>query len=79
MEKLFHDPQEDDPVTGPLIKAALEEAKAIVDREFAEKGYGPNMKGRAPGTWKRARQILRERHGIEWKSPTDINPGLCVD
>jgi hypothetical protein len=79
VNEFVHDPQEDDPIVGPLIKAALEEAKAIVDREFEEQGYGPNIKGRVPGTWKRAAQILRERHGIEWKSVTQLNPGLFVD
>jgi hypothetical protein len=79
MPKFARDPQEDDPVIGPIIKAAIEEARAIVDREFEERGYGPNMKGRVPGTWKRAAEILRKRHGIEWKSPTQMNPGLFVD
>ena len=56
-----------------------EEARQIVDTRFAEKAYGPNMKGRVPGTWKEAARILRERHGIEWKNPMQLNPGFHVD
>jgi predicted subunit of tRNA(5-methylaminomethyl-2-thiouridylate) methyltransferase len=77
--KLTRDPQIDDPVVGPLIKAVLEEARIIIEREFEERGFGPNRKGRVPAIWKRAAQILRERHGVEWKNPTQLNPGLKVD
>ncbi len=79
MSRSVRDLQEDDPVVGPLIKAALEEARQIVDERFKEKEYGPDMKGRVPGTWKEAARILRERHGIEWKNPMQLNPGLFVD
>jgi len=81
MKLLKRDPQEDDPKIGPLIDAALKEATEMVEREFEERGWnavGQRM-GKSPGIWKRAGEILRERHGIEWKDPTQMNPGLFVD
>ena len=79
MKKWTHDPQEDDPIVGPIIEAALKEAAEMVEQEFKEKGYPPHMKGRVPGTWKRAAEILQRRHKIEWKNPMQMNPGLFVD
>jgi len=81
MKLLKHDPQEDDPKIGPLIQTALKEAGEIVEREFDERGWnasGETM-GKSPGIWKRAAEILHERHGIEWKDPMRMNPGLFVD
>ena len=79
LPKFKHDPIEDDPAIRPLLDAALAEAKTIVEREFKEKGFPPDMMGKAPGIWKRAAEIMRERHGIEWKCLTEMNPGLFVD
>jgi hypothetical protein len=59
----LYDPLEDDPQHGPAIAAALERATA-------------EMRGEGnPQIWKRARQILREEHGLVWYSPAEMNPG----
>jgi hypothetical protein len=28
--------------------------------------------------WEAKKAILKERYGIDWKTPTELNPGLCV-
>jgi hypothetical protein len=79
LPKLKHDPIEDDPAIRPLLEAAFVEATEIKEREWKEKNYPPDMKGKAPGIYKMVTKIMLERHGIEWKDPMEMNPGLFID
>jgi hypothetical protein len=63
----LYDPLEDDPEHGPVIAAVLERAGAEMPNEGVQK------------VWKRARQILREEHGLVWYSPAEMNPGNAFD
>jgi hypothetical protein len=74
---LSHDPLEDDAVVGPLIKAVLDEVADQVHREFDDQGLG--VRGRCHAIWNRATEILRDRHGVDWKSPRRMNPSFRFD
>jgi hypothetical protein len=65
-EEPNHDPQEDDPVLGPIIKRAAREA----DRQV--RGNKPLCLGQHHATWKRQKEILKAQ-GIDWKTPTEMN------
>jgi len=67
-----HDPQEDDPKLGPIIKEACIEANQQVC------GGKPLQLGQCHEIWARAKQILKEK-GIDWKSPADMNPNRFYD
>ncbi len=70
----LHDPREDDPVWGPLIKQAEEEAdrELINHKQRGGRGY-------CFVYWEKMRWILWKRYGIEWKSPAEMNPGTFYD
>lgn len=73
----LHDPLENDPQHGPVIAAALERARA----ESAELKPDDDAlkRGLIHWIWKRAKQILREEHGLVWYSPAEMNPGSVFD
>ncbi len=69
MEKI--DPIESDPKYKEILSS--------VDKEI-EKKYGdsPPM-GYCHMLWAKKKQILKEKHGIDWKSPADLNPHIQFD
>jgi hypothetical protein len=71
---IAHDPIEDDPVMGPLVKQAEEEAIEALAKE----GIILNM-GHCYEVWGRQKKILKERHGIDWKAPDEMNPMIIFD
>ena len=68
------DSPEDDPSLAPLIEAADQEASQMLASHPArgELGY-------CHLHWKTMKEILRQRHGIEWKSPADRHPEISFD
>lgn len=66
-----HDPIEDTP-----------EYKAIKD-ELEEKIIARIGRNRGMGYchlyWGAKKRILKEDYGIEWKSPSELNPYVCYD
>ena len=48
-----------------------DELNALLEKEFPRNNYHMGM---CYSFWSRKKQILRERYGIEWKSPKDLNP-----
>ena len=60
----------------PKYKKILEQA----DREAKErcKGYVGKL-GYCHRFWAAKESILREKYGIEWKSPGSMNPGVMFD
>jgi hypothetical protein len=63
-DRIAHDPIEDDPVVGPIVRQAEEEAIAdLAKGEFVlDLGYCHML-------WDRQKKILKERYGINWKTP----------
>ena len=70
------DPQEKDPKLNKIIRAAEREA-----RENLMEMYG-DLSGQAGfchTLWDEQKRILKEKYGIEWKTPREMNPGILYD
>ncbi len=68
-ENSYHDPLEDDPEMGPLIRQVKEEVEV--------KNAGRKLRCRS--LWYEIATTLRERHGIIWFPPSAMNPGVLYD
>jgi hypothetical protein len=90
-ESFFRDPIEFDPNVRPKFEEICKEAGEIV-REWQQERVrrlqleSPELaKAASTGTglchrhWALVKQLMRERHGIEWRSPSDMNPGVLFD
>ncbi len=85
------DPIEDDPVVRPLFLAVCEEVAGEV--EEWHRGRIAELEQQSPAVadlfrsgrglchraWARIEELLWERHGIHWRSPADMNPGMMID
>ncbi len=72
-----HDPIEDDPKFRDKIAAAEKEAEAFVKKNCKQVKKG--QRGYCHLFWGAKQRILREKYGIEWKSPSDLNPETRYD
>jgi len=73
-ERLAFDPQEEDP--------ALAEAFLESDRLYFQMAWWRALlrkRGSCYVIWEAQQRMLREKHGIDWRSPTDMNPGIIWD
>jgi hypothetical protein len=68
-----HDPIEDDPVYHAVLEAADKEAREETDRN------GSNKLGSVHGFWSRKKEILKEKYGVEWRTPAEMNPKRAFD
>lgn len=68
------DPQEGDPQLRAIIKAAEKEAEESLRKE----GVGRHL-GYCHRLWGRQKQILKEKYGIDWRSPAEMNPDIMYD
>jgi hypothetical protein len=69
-----HDPQERDPNKKKLIQAAQAEA------EFELRGSRlEGQMGYCHMLWGRQQKILKEKYGIKWRSPDEMNPDTMFD
>ncbi|MFA6437521.1 MAG: hypothetical protein WC242_00315 [Candidatus Paceibacterota bacterium] len=73
--RIKHDPQEDDPKLGPIIKQAYEEACITV---CGEKKPRKLELGQNHAIWGKQKEILRAQ-GISWKTPAEMTPGTMID
>lgn len=71
--ELLIDPIESDPLMAEKIRDAAAEAKQAVELS----GYVG--RGSCHVIWKKQAEILAERHGITWFSPSEMNPGVIFD
>ena len=64
----------EDPAMRARIKAAKQEAEQLLE-------YDPlrGQMGFCHLYWATVKRILRERHGIDWKSPAEMNPDVFFD
>ena len=68
IDALKYDPKEDDPKFTLIIDQAEEEAgKNLEDYNGHEIGFCYRY-------WSEIQHILKEKHGIDWKSPAEMNP-----
>jgi len=77
----LYDPIEDDPSLSAQISEAKAEDEKIVDRMQAERGLDKSLCyfGWCHTYWRETKRILRDRFGIEWFSPAEMNPGVKYD
>jgi hypothetical protein len=67
-----HDPIEDDPAMKPIF--------AAVDREVNDATRdGPRGGGYVHVGWGMKKRLLKEKHGIDWRTPAEMNPGVFFD
>ena len=67
-----HDPIEDDPRFQNVLARADREAEEALAKEPRELGFCRIF-------WATKKRILRERFGIDWKSPAEMNPHIIYD
>jgi hypothetical protein len=69
------DPIEKDPKLGPLVEKAAREAEAELEAE----GWLKHVMGYCHAFWPTQKRILREKYGIEWRTPSEMNPDVLFD
>ena len=65
---------EKDPKTRSIFSAVDKEVKAELAKHPER-----DMLGFCHTIWETKKRILKEKHGIEWKSPSEMNPDICFD
>lgn len=71
----LRDPQEEDPQLYAIIKSA--EHQAI--EELRQEEFNNQVWGYCRVVWDRQQHILKEKHGIDWKTPVELNPNILYD
>jgi CheY-like chemotaxis protein len=74
VSSIKHDPQEEDPKLKAMIDAAREEARA----KLAAEGFHRKI-GYCHLLWGAQKEILLEKYGIDWKSPSEMNRNAFFD
>jgi hypothetical protein len=69
----YHDPIVNDPAVAPLLAQVRLEAESLVAAE------GGRRIGRCHRIWHIMQRTMRERHGIEWLTLAQMNPGMVFD
>lgn len=69
-----HDPKEEDPKYKDIIEQARIEAEDIISKEYPDASLG-----RCHAVWAEQKRILKEKHGIDWKTPKELNKHTCFD
>lgn len=67
-----HDPKEDN----PKLRNIFEKAEEEVHRTLADH---PRGLGFCHTYWIEKKRILKEKYGIDWKSPAEMNPDVIFD
>ena len=72
-----YDPVEDDPKYQSIFETIDDEVEALL----AEEGYTLKTVGMGfcHMFWSAKGRVLKEKYGIEWKSPKEMNPGVLFD
>ena len=69
---LFHDPIEDLPEMADVFAAVEPEIEAALEGKARGLGY-------CHLHWRVKKRILRDNHGVDWLSPSDMNPSKAFD
>jgi hypothetical protein len=86
----YHDPVEDDPLLSGIFQQARREAQALADEEIERRREEYRRdglesvefllkRGHCHRVWHIMQRLLREQHGIEWFTPAQMSPGVCMD
>ena len=59
-----------------LNRRKFKKVDSILEEEF--KDVPPQM-GLCYIVWARKKQLLKEMYNIDWKTPAELNPGICFD
>ena len=60
-------------------RRAVGKADELALAEIIAAGFNPNGMGACHAFWGAKKTILLERFGIEWRSPSEMNPHVCFD
>lgn len=71
---LRRDPIERDPKIRRLVREAEKEAET----ELAARGQ-PKIYGYCRSLWTVQKRILKEKYGIKWRTPAEMNPDVEID
>lgn len=74
----LRDPLETDPAIGPLIEQIQIEAERLASIEFMHHECFSRL-GECHLVWRIMQRLLKERHGIHWRTPAQMNPWACFD
>jgi hypothetical protein len=71
---LYYDPVEDDPRHAEVFKAIDDEVKEVL-------AYYPPREGRGSvfSYWETKKSLLKQKYGIDWRSPGELNPQVIFD
>lgn len=72
MSPLRHDPIEDT----PEFKAVIKQVEKELDELLKNK---PKGMGFCHTYWSEKKRILKEKYGINWRSPANMNPHVMFD
>jgi len=70
-EGLRHDIKERDPKFKKILRAAEEEAHRGLEASF---NFRNDMKAFIQALRDETKRILKEKHGLDWKTPREMNP-----
>jgi len=75
-EGLRHDIQERDPKFKKILRAVEEEAHRELETKF---NFRTDMKAFIRALREETKRILKEKHGLDWKTPREMNPYARFD
>ena len=67
------DPAEDDPQFATVL------LRATLDVDAALAGEDRTITGFCHLSWRTKQRVLRERYGVEWRTPVELNPQIIFD
>jgi hypothetical protein len=77
---LLYDPIEDDPKVRPLFAEANVEATRQLEEWRAKQGRpGKPQFGDVRYYWNAKKQFLKDKYGIDWRTPAEMNPNIAFD
>jgi len=70
-----------DPIEqSPQYKKVIHEVEKEAEANLKKKGLDfPGRMGYCHSLWGEIQRILKEKHGIEWKTPAEMNPMTIFD
>lgn len=74
VKSIKHRPQEKEQEVDKLIRKAEREAKEILEKQGIKGGMGY-----CHMVWGLKKEILKNKYGIDWKSPSEMNPHINYD
>lgn len=70
-----YDPIERDKRYRKIFHDVDAEVDAMINAKYGEASFI----GRCHLEWHLKKEILKKKHNIDWKSPSEMNPDVCFD